>query len=329
MFIDIEALAQGAEPAPRPGWLIPARDIGLHVKPPVWLHKSVIMSDTVGVVYGPSGVGKSFFMLDLVTDLALAGEAIYFAFEGAWGYERRLTALRTRHPTRSIDHLSFVFDPFDVMNEGMVQEVIDGLLPIKPRIIVIDTLAQSMVGAVENDAGAMGSAVRALHALRRGLDGCTILAVHHTGKDGVTDRGSSALIGNVDFAIQLFDEDGVVRVEPKKVKDGPPFVPYHFALEASADSMVAVPASASYLPTVLTPTQLAVLRTLARTIFEEGARDQTLAEFTGAVKRTVQMALSHLLDNGCVEKGSKADSYKITPKGKTRLTYVLPGGGYK
>jgi hypothetical protein len=71
--------------------------------------------------------------------------------------------------------------------------------------------------------------------------GCTVIAVHHTGRDEDRERGSTALRGAADTMIRVKLEDGNVTVSCEKQKDALAFSPLRFRLESAAQSCVLVP----------------------------------------------------------------------------------------
>ncbi len=99
----------------------------------------------------------------------------------------------------------------------------------------MDTLARCS-SAEENSATEVGQVIRTLDSLRHALAGCTILVVHHTGKDlSKGERGSSALRGAMDTLIKL-DGDGTVKFD--KQKDSEPLESYQIERLAVARSAV-------------------------------------------------------------------------------------------
>ena len=89
--------------------------------------------------------------------------------------------------------------------------------------IVLDTLARCIVGGDENSSKDMGMVVDRLYQLLDATPGRNgvVLAVHHTGKDGKTLRGSSALEAGVDTVYSVNRDGGTVTLNREKRKDGP------------------------------------------------------------------------------------------------------------
>ncbi len=90
-------------------------------------------------------------------------------------------------------------------------------------LVIVDTFARCIVGADENSARDVGIAVDNLYRLRDAtatVNG-TVLVLHHTGKDGSTIRGSSALEGGCDTVYQVEGDTRNLKLYRTKRKDGP------------------------------------------------------------------------------------------------------------
>ena len=91
-------------------------------------------------------------------------------------------------------------------------------LPEPPALLVVDTMARTMVGGDENSARDVGLFIAALDGQSVG----TRLVVHHAGKGG-DERGSSALRGAADVIARVEREGLSPRVDvvcDKPPKDG-------------------------------------------------------------------------------------------------------------
>jgi hypothetical protein len=119
---------------------------------------------------------------------------------------------------------------------GDAQKVIEAATIVEQRtgmalqLVIIDTLARSMGAGDENSAQDMGAFIGACDRIRVGT-GATVLVVHHRGKSQSGARGSSALLGAVDTAIEV-ERRGAGRVaKVTKQKDGADGEEFGFALE--------------------------------------------------------------------------------------------------
>jgi Primase C terminal 2 (PriCT-2)/AAA domain len=76
-------------------------------EPPVWLIEDIFPQTGLGMIYGESGVGKTFFVLDIVGSVARGaswcghqvkkGKVVYIVAEGVSGFRKRLTAYSTHY----------------------------------------------------------------------------------------------------------------------------------------------------------------------------------------------------------------------------------------
>jgi RecA-family ATPase len=85
--------------------------------------------------------------------------------------------------------------------DAIVREVRAQLGDVKPVIVVLDTLNKSLQGG-ENNVEDMTAYVRAAEVIRDAFD-CAVLIVHHCGYDTTHMRGSTSLIGAVDFSLMI------------------------------------------------------------------------------------------------------------------------------
>ena len=209
---------------------------------------------TVAVLGGPWGSGKSFLSLDWGACVATgkpwqgrtihradpdyAGASVLFiAAEGAYGLAQRLNAWECAWGQAGATRLFRSIPSAVNLTEPMtLAELIYGEIEYEHTtnrpghgyaLIVVDTLAKCMVGAEENSAKDMGGIVDALYKIRDAGKceaypaGPTVLAVHHTGRDGRTMRGSSALEAGVDTVYQVSKEGNEIHLARTKAKDRP------------------------------------------------------------------------------------------------------------
>jgi hypothetical protein len=183
------------------------------------------------VVYGASGSGKTFTVLDLCYRVSLGlewdgrrvaqGAVIYVAAESPRSVRRRLKALLDLHGNSDDFYLvPAVVNMFDGKADIVeLKAVIDGIdKPIK--MIVFDTLARVMAPGNENTAQDMSTLVKNGDDLRDRYH--TLVGwVHHSGKDITAGaRGSSALRAATDVEIEIADSK---KFAVTKVRDGDQF----------------------------------------------------------------------------------------------------------
>lgn len=279
--------------------------------PPRWLIQGVIPADDLTTVYGPSGAGKSFALVDIAATVAQTATVVYVAAEALATYRERRSAWCARHG-RDTAGLLWWSDAVNLLIRDEVDTFITSVLPHKPALIIFDTLARCLVGGDENSAQDMGRAVDAVDHIRREL-GCAIVLVHHTGKSGTTERGSSALRGGCATMIELSNNDGLITIRSDKTRHGAPFAPRYFRLTASATSAVLTPTSkvaGRALPVM--GKQIQVLEVLRRAYYGGRATFNELAEATEISKSTLSESVSRLMERGYVHKEKEGRTTIVT-----------------
>ncbi|OYN77474.1 helicase RepA family protein [Mycolicibacterium sphagni] len=215
-------------------------------KPPEPLISNALDQGTVAVLYGPWGVGKTFVAIDLAACVATGrpwqgrktkqAKVLYVAAEGAQGFDKRLAAWEQAWSYPISDDQFHVYPlPVNLMDYAEVDDLINRIHG-EYEFVIVDTLARCIVGADENSARDMGIAVNSLDRIRRATG--TVLAVHHTGKDGHTLRGSSALEGAADTIYATSKDGAGFLLDRKKRKEGPLVDRHHLQLSQVADSCI-------------------------------------------------------------------------------------------
>ena len=213
-----------------------------------WVVHGLIPDKGLVAIYGASMSGKSFLTLDLAFAVASgadwfhrrtrAARVVYFPLEGARNCNRNIAWTRHNKRVLPVAYHEIKRAPLDLMSETDVQGVIDVVkgAPALPEewcgtVVIIDTLARASAGVDENSASDMGEIVRAAEKIAAELGGVVVL-VHHTGKDGTRGmRGSTALIGAVDAAIEVNRSGSRRSWTAAKVKDGDDGGEEHFTLQ--------------------------------------------------------------------------------------------------
>ena len=211
---------------------------------PSWLIEGILPANALGVLYGAPGVGKTFLALSMALSIAAghpwcgkltkSGSVLYVAAEGVFGLRLRVQAYQGRHGIAAKD-IRYLGHAFDLRLATNVEKLISTLeaANFRPDFIVLDTLARLIPGADENSAQDIGKAICAIDELKHKFS-ATVLVVHHTGKDGGPERGSSALRGAADAMIKCRmkpSDPHSVWLECDKMKDSDPFRPATVELE--------------------------------------------------------------------------------------------------
>jgi len=222
-----------ASPAHQKFSLEPWRDIAFVVFAE-WLIKQFLPLQGLAVIFGKPGSFKSFVALHLALCIALGRpwgrrrvaqrNVVYIAAEGSAGLRKRKAGYQVAQPDLPAD-LRFALISA-APNLGTDKGDLDALVAaiaaadIKPGLIVLDTLAQTIGAGDENGAG-MTAFVSNAGALASRFN-ALVLIVHHTGLgDDRRMRGHSSLNGALDAQIlcERVDGDLAATLTLQKLKD--------------------------------------------------------------------------------------------------------------
>ena len=291
----------------------------------------------VTVVFGLPGSAKSFFTLDLAVAVASGtpwhgrevdpGYVMVVQAEGIGGTGKRIdAAISALPPDRqklALSRLLFTGDAPAIHRPEDPGIIIERAreLDEPPKLVIFDTLARSMPGADENATQDMGSGIGGADRIREAL-GCGIILIHHTTKDGTTERGSSALRGACDVMLFCKLRDNGLTVTFDKCRDFAPPDPMHFALQPHKESvrLVAVDPAAAIAAGADKLKSGMVLRAL-----EEDGDWMSLGEIKAAANvkdRTARRALGEFVDAGVAERrqDGRDVQWRISPDESSRPT---------
>jgi RecA-family ATPase len=183
------------------------------------------------------------------------GKVIYAVGEGLRGMKWRVEAWKLAHPDADIDALNenLIILPNSVhlLEKADVDKLINTVTDTAGEgglsLFIVDTWARALTGGDENSAGDAGRAVAVCDTVRD-ITGATVLVVHHTGADGLRERGSTALRGASDTTLQLSkqDDSDVTVLSCKKMKDGERFQNILYRLDSYGHSAALVPHTGLY-----------------------------------------------------------------------------------
>lgn len=211
--------------------------------PPSWIIKGVLPRAMIGVVYGQSTAGKSFFVLDMLLT-ACRGiqwngrrteriKAVYVAAEGKTGVRFRLQAYAAQHGVEleSIS-LGVIGSTPSLLSAEDMQDLIRSIREFgAPDVITFDTYAQVTAGSDENSSSEMGLALANCRVLAEAFN-CMVILVHHAGKDASKGaRGWSGMRGAADVEIEVIREGERRSARVTKLKDGEDGAEFEFRLE--------------------------------------------------------------------------------------------------
>lgn len=206
------------------------------IKPIDWLVEGYLEADALGMLYGPSGGGKSFVAVSLACSIATGtpwfnckvkqGAVFYIAGEGHQGLARRFAAW-----SKSTGVAITKDTPLFKSNRAVLMLDADAAEKLKaevkrlvretghvPSFIVIDTLARNFGDGDENKQQDANRFIEAMDELRREF-GCHVETVHHSGHDSDRARGSSVLKAAMDQELWVKGSNGRLELQVTKMKD--------------------------------------------------------------------------------------------------------------
>jgi putative DNA primase/helicase len=217
-----------------------------NIKPLRWLVKNFLPAESLAMVHGQPGSGKSFWSLDLALRVALNVDyhgipirnadkrpVVYLSGEGLYGLSHRYQAW-CKHYNTEVENIYFSKVTFNFSDTANFQRLKKALAKINPCLIIVDTLNRHWDGD-ENSSQEAKAMIDACDELKRDFN-ATVLIVHHTGVSGEAQgraRGSSAWRGALDaeFSISMDNDKRIITVEQKKNKDGELYKPISLWLE--------------------------------------------------------------------------------------------------
>jgi hypothetical protein len=289
-------------------------DAVLQLPAPSYLIDDVLVRDTIAVLFGKPGSGKSFLALDFGLCVAgglpwqgrevRGGPVLHVAAEGVAGLGKRVAAWQETSRLERLDGIWFVPGAVTLLQADRVAALVEVAAELKPALVVLDTLARSMVGGDENSARDVGVAIDATDRLRVAT-GATVLLVHHTTKDGSAFRGSSALEGAADTMLECSDDDGWMKLVCEKQKDDAEFPPIRLRREVvtlanGMSSCVLRAARPLEGPAAEDRFQAAVLEALWKDFGSTGASGPVLREALQMSEATCSRTMNALLKQGLV-----------------------------
>jgi hypothetical protein len=297
---------------------------------PEWQIDGMVPERGLTIIYGPSGAYKTFLALDWSLCVASGlpwngaeirpGSVVYVAAEGAYGLRKRVAAWCTDHEVGSPTGFHVVPRPINLLDRGDVGAVAEALvtLPTPPGVLIVDTMARSMPGGDENAARDVGLLVAALDGLAEPY-GAARWIVHHTGKDGKLERGSSALRGASDAMVALKPNGSVVWLSCEKQKEAEQFRSQALRLQPCGQSAVLrAGGSANTGLALLGATERALLDRVPAELGTEWVPAARVKEWAGLPKSSHYRAVKNLERAGCLENegaGTPASEYRFTQLG--------------
>lgn len=232
------AYLDGVKSAPAPTRLFTRMDRLLaNAGPILWAIKGMFTHGSLVGITGPPATYKSFLVNDIACCYATGfpwfqkatrcGPVFYLAGEGQRGLSKRCRAWSLYHgislenvPLFASSHLPLLAaDPSAWTHVVSEVDALRDQFEAEPELVIVDTVARAMQGVNENSAEDMSKLIGALDCLRERF-GCSVICVHHTGKNpDAGARGSSAFSAALDAEFRVRKMDSTVVLTASKAKD--------------------------------------------------------------------------------------------------------------
>jgi hypothetical protein len=300
------------------------------IPPPKWIVPGRIQAQTIALIAGPPGAGKTFLAYDWITQAVKAGASVYVC-QNEGGKKAMQTRLARACAAAGIDNPppNFRYDR-------------NTLLPLADRktverfakrlhgydMIMMDSMASLWPGLDESDSGQMSMVAENLKILCE-YSGATPTGIHHTIKSSwkpgeaptIADiRGHSAIHGRIDTAFilkPLKRMAGVVRFELHTVKqrdqDEPPGCEMEILMEGPAAIVTPIQPSGPQLS--LAEQRLVALEPAVLALIPEPPDDPTtrerLQDKLGKRAADVRAVVARLIDRGKVKELSRKKLIRV------------------
>ena len=203
-----------------------------------WLVEGLVPQQGFALLYGDSGVGKTFVAIDMGVRIAagesafdrrvVAGLVFYVALEGQSGLCDRVRAVSDDIGVLDVGRLPLAVGrkPLDLSSPESVSDLVSATqrasddYKTPAALVVIDTLSRAMPGANENSPEDMNRAVNAVARIQKET-GAAVLVIHHSGKTVERGaRGHSSLRAAVDAELLVSKEARGTYLKVTKQREG-------------------------------------------------------------------------------------------------------------
>jgi hypothetical protein len=293
------------------------------------LIKKYLGRGEMSVLYGESGVGKTFISLDMAFHIASnrdwnglkvnGGPVVYVAAEAGETINARIEALARKYkvngaapPLGVVPCLVDLYNP-NADLKPLIQQILEWGDKHKQAVsmVSLDTLARVIGAGDENAARDMGMLVHSVDRIRVET-GAHVMLVHHAGKNTAKGaRGSSALRAATDTEIEI--EDGKIKMRKQRSWELARPIPFQLERvligeDADGDSVtsctVTVGASVDFMPQI-TPEQEEWMNQIRFYALVEGKEEFTTED--------LQRAFDYRNTENAATRGVAASGVTATP----------------
>lgn len=217
---------------------------------PNWLVEGLIEKSDLGLIFGSSGSGKSFLVLEMCYCIAAGipfhgkktklGRVLYVCGEGYGGIQKRFGALHEKHKGILEGRLHLTRQSaalIDVESSKSVRNTMDSLGGID--LAVIDTLHRNFGAGDENSSKDFAILLQNVDKFIKS-SGATVIIIHHSGNDSNgRSRGSSSIRAAMEVEFEVIKSaDEIVTMTNTKMKNFEPPLPMAFKFTPIAESVV-------------------------------------------------------------------------------------------
>lgn len=199
-----------------------------------WVIKGWMPAYATMMIYGESGVGKTFVGLDMACHIVTGkqwagkktkpGRVVYMAGEGVYGIRQRVAAWAKANNNTDLSNLFISNKGIDLDAPDAVTSVLKAVRELTTEdisLIVIDTLNNHMSGD-ENSARDTRAMINACNIIGSAL-GASVALLHHVAHSAEAKtraRGSSAWRGALDTSILVaYENEDTIKITCTKMKD--------------------------------------------------------------------------------------------------------------
>ena len=243
--LDVELSAEQLRAAKWRSKLYTGDEILSAITPREWFIPDWLPRDGAVSIYGPSGIGKSFYALAMSLELARGGNfasykvdparVLYVAAERPIDQRDRLEAWQLHYDRDTPSTFQLLAASPQIHKPDHRAELIKIIKENSAQVVVLDTFARMTVGLDENSSKEMGRAMEALDEIREATNGGVVSVLHHTGKDSSKGaRGSTAFLAALDVGIALSGDSKALKVYVDKANAGPEPMPEWYKIQTQA-----------------------------------------------------------------------------------------------
>ena len=316
-----------------------------------WLVRNYLEMDALSMVYGPSGSGKSFVVVDIACAVATGtgwnglqvkpGAVFYIAGEGHNGLARRFAAWEKKTgislenaPLYKSDRAISLLDPHaaDAVREELERMINEtGVIPV---LVIIDTLARNFGQGDENKQADANRFIEHLDTYIRRPHGCNVMIVHHSGHEMDRARGSSVFKAAMDQEFWIKGQNGTIEMVVTKMKDAEMPAAKRFKIQQVGLGVMDeadVEITGAYIEVAGDPLDFEVARNgkvvvkaldVARLMFDQWPGAQALAAELGVSERTIGNVMKQLSDAGLTARlnNKRSAGWELTDKARSAFS---------